>query len=122
MYIVIVMFFICILVSLIMSCLGGVAMKRGIIDRRKSSAFECGFLVKNLGHVYFSLRFFLIAVVFLIFDVEISLLLMSPVVREYGKLVYYISVFVLFILILLWGLYLEWYKGILMWAVWVYSL
>ena len=48
--------------------------KAAFVDREKASVYECGFEPMCPTRVSFSLRFFLIAVIFLVFDLEVVLL------------------------------------------------
>nr|YP_009512674.1 NADH dehydrogenase subunit 3 [Vargula tsujii]AXJ93379.1 NADH dehydrogenase subunit 3 [Vargula tsujii] len=84
-------------------------------DREKYTAFECGFDGKGEGRFYFSLRFFLLTVVFLIFDVEMVLLLPLPVASGFVGMVSWVGGGLLFLSILLIGLYHEWREGALEW-------
>nr|YP_011014664.1 NADH dehydrogenase subunit 3 [Melanodrymia galeronae]WQA11502.1 NADH dehydrogenase subunit 3 [Melanodrymia galeronae] len=91
--------------------------KQSIADREKSSPFECGFDPLGSARVPFSLRFFLLAVIFLIFDVEIVLLI--PAVKFLSFSSHFISIYmiVLFLIILIWGLFHEWKEGSLDWMI-----
>jgi NADH:ubiquinone oxidoreductase subunit 3 (subunit A) len=82
--------------------------------KEKSNAFECGFDIKDFARMPFSLRFFLIVILFLIFDVELSFLLQLPYYYELdfkkGRVALLAFVWVLFL-----GAVEEWRRGILSW-------
>nr|YP_009002379.1 NADH dehydrogenase subunit 3 [Orinhippus tibetanus]AHH25002.1 NADH dehydrogenase subunit 3 [Orinhippus tibetanus] len=90
--------------------------KKSINDREKSSPFECGFDPKSSARMPFSLQFFLIAVIFLIFDVEIALILPIVIILKSSNIMMWTTSTMIFILILLMGLYYEWNQGALKWA------
>nr|AXS65896.1 NADH dehydrogenase subunit 3 [Tenebrionoidea sp. 12 KM-2017] len=103
-----------IILILMISILNLIA-KKTFMDREKSSPFECGFDPKSSARLPFSLHFFLIAVIFLIFDVEITLLFPMIISLKYSNLLMYLLIMMFFILILLIGLIHEWKQGALNW-------
>nr|YP_010264225.1 NADH dehydrogenase subunit 3 [Ophrygonius sp.]UFK32142.1 NADH dehydrogenase subunit 3 [Ophrygonius sp.]UIN24737.1 NADH dehydrogenase subunit 3 [Ophrygonius sp.] len=91
--------------------------KKTFNDREKNSPFECGFDPKTYARLPFTLHFFLIAIIFLIFDIEITLLIPIIYIFYYSNIMNFFLLFSFFILILLYGLYYEWYKKALSWTI-----
>ena len=109
------------LIRSVVIILSSILAKKTITDREKNSPFECGFDPKGRARLPFSLRFFLIAVIFLIFDVEITLLLPLASIINITNITTWMFTGIFFLLILLLGLYHEWDQGALEWADWNYS-
>nr|YP_009469724.1 NADH dehydrogenase subunit 3 [Sphodromantis lineola]AVE15579.1 NADH dehydrogenase subunit 3 [Sphodromantis lineola] len=104
------------MISFIVMILTNFLSKKNIEDREKSSPFECGFDPISSSRLPFSLRFFLIAIIFLIFDVEITLILPMTIIPFSSNMLIWTITSMLFILILIIGLYHEWNQGSLEWA------
>nr|YP_010960516.1 NADH dehydrogenase subunit 3 [Monolene sessilicauda]WNH37919.1 NADH dehydrogenase subunit 3 [Monolene sessilicauda] len=85
-------------------------------DHEKLSPYECGFDPMGSARLPFSLRFFLVAILFLLFDLEIALLLPLPWGDQLSSptLTFTWAAGVLLILTL--GLIYEWIQGGLEWA------
>nr|YP_010372839.1 NADH dehydrogenase subunit 3 [Xenolumpenus longipterus]UPE50476.1 NADH dehydrogenase subunit 3 [Xenolumpenus longipterus]WMI36672.1 NADH dehydrogenase subunit 3 [Cataetyx rubrirostris] len=85
-------------------------------DHEKLSPYECGFDPLGSARLPFSLRFFLIAILFLLFDLEIALLLPLPWGDQLASplLTFLWATAVLALLTL--GLIYEWLQGGLEWA------
>jgi NADH-quinone oxidoreductase subunit A len=89
-----------------------VAYKRP--DPEKLSAYECGFNAFDDARMKFDVRFYLVAILFIIFDLEISFLFPWAVVFGDLGLYGFWSVMV-FLGILTIGFIYEWRKGALEW-------
>nr|QWZ46407.1 NADH dehydrogenase subunit 3 [Philolithus aegrotus] len=104
------------MISMLMILILNLTSKKMYSDREKSSPFECGFDPKSPARLPFSLHFFLIAIIFLIFDVEITLLFPMIISMKLSNTTMYFTVLTLFIIILLVGLFHEWKQGALNWS------
>ena len=83
-------------------------------DPEKLSAYECGFEPFNDSRMEFDIRFYLVAILFIIFDLEIAFLF--PWAVSLGKIGFlgFISMMI-FLVILTVGFIYEWKKGALDW-------
>nr|QUT09651.1 NADH dehydrogenase subunit 3 [Euprosopia sp. PH-2020] len=103
-------------ITIIVMLLASILSKKSIVDREKSSPFECGFDPKSSSRLPFSLRFFMITIIFLIFDVEIALILPMVLIIEMSNLLMWSTTAIIFMIILIVGLYHEWNQGMLEWT------
>nr|QPP19886.1 NADH dehydrogenase subunit 3 [Cynoglossus monopus] len=86
------------------------------MDFQKLSPYECGFDPMGTARLPFSLHFFLVAILFLLFDLEIALLFPLPwAIQLPHTMAPYIYTMILVIL-LGGGLAYEWIQGGLEWA------
>ena len=89
-----------------------VAYKRP--DPEKLSAYECGFNAFDDARMKFDVRFYLVAILFIIFDLEVSFLF--PWAAVFGQLgVYGFWSMMVFLAVLTVGFIYEWKKGALEW-------
>jgi len=87
--------------------------KRPTFEKQK--VYECGENPEGSPWVKFNIRFYVVALIFLIFDVEVVLLFpWALTYKEFGF--YGFAVGIIFLLILGLGMAYEWRKGDLEWA------
>lgn len=101
----------------------GNSLSLGGLELEKISSYECGFHPFDDTRDKFNIRFYLVSILFIIFDIEIILLF--PLINYYStfntiliglytdKSEFFIVFFFLLIIIL--GFIYEWLKGALIW-------
>ena len=110
-----VLIFICVglLVGTVMITLGFVLAPHKP-DSEKLSPYECGFEAFEDARMKFDVRYYLVAILFIIFDLEIAFLFPWAIVLEDLGLFGFIAM-VVFLGILVVGFAYEWKKGALEW-------
>ena len=83
-------------------------------DRAKLSPYECGFEAFEDARMKFDVRYYLVAILFILFDLEIAFLFPWAVVLNDIGLFGFLSM-MLFLAILTVGFVYEWMKGALEW-------
>ena len=83
-------------------------------DPEKLSAYECGFNAFDDARMKFDVRFYLVAILFIIFDLEVAFLFpWAAAFREIGHFGFWSMI--LFLGVLTVGFVYEWKKGALEW-------
>nr|QUO99341.1 NADH dehydrogenase subunit 3 [Melanaphis sacchari] len=83
----------------------------------KSAPFECGFDPFNKSRIPFSLNFYLIAIIFLIFDIEISIILPMILNFKISNMLYFNMMFMTFFMFMIITIFYEWKFGSLNWKI-----
>ena len=92
----------------------GFLIGRGQKDEQKLSPYECGFEAFDDSRMKFDVRYYLVAILFIIFDLEIAFLFPWAVSLDaVGK--FGLIAMALFLAILVVGFIYEWKKGALEW-------
>jgi NADH-quinone oxidoreductase subunit A len=92
----------------------GLALGRGGKDPAKLSPYECGFEAFEETRARFDVRYYLVAILFIIFDLEIAFLFPWAVaLADIGMLG--MAAMAIFLLVLVVGFVYEWRKGALEW-------
>jgi len=111
------LFFFFLLISILITCIIlflSYILQTKNITKEKTTTYECGFNPIYLVGSPFSIKFFIIGVLFLIFDIEIILLIPwsieSLLINKKGQFI-----IIIFIFLITLGLIWEWYKGGLEW-------
>lgn len=110
-----------ILIFLVIGILvGGGAIAAGFVlgeqrpDAAKNAPYECGFNAFESARMKFDVRYYLVAILFIIFDLEIAFLFPWAVVLDAVGKVGFVAM-VVFLGILVVGFIYEWKKGALEW-------
>jgi NADH-quinone oxidoreductase subunit A len=83
-------------------------------DSEKNSPYECGFEAFEDARMKFDVRYYLVAILFILFDLEIAFLFPWAVVLQEIGLSGFIAMLV-FLAVLVIGFIYEWKKGALEW-------
>lgn len=83
-------------------------------DQQKNSPYECGFEAFEDARMKFDVRYYLVAILFILFDLEIAFLFpWAASLRDIGMVGFWAVM--VFLLILVVGFIYEWKKGALNW-------
>lgn len=109
--------YICLIISILLSQIisfASILLSEKNPYKEKVSSYECGFNPINIPGEPFSIRFFIVGILFLVFDLEISYLfpwsVCTNIINLQGQ-----AVIIGFLIILTLGLVYEWVKGGLEW-------
>jgi NADH-quinone oxidoreductase subunit A len=86
-------------------------------DKVKDQPYECGITPVGDARERFSVKFYLVAMVFILFDIEaIFLYPWAVIYKTFGNKLFAFSEMLVFILLIVAGFFFIWKKGVLDWS------
>nr|YP_010736864.1 NADH dehydrogenase subunit 3 [Macropsis ocellata]WEP24738.1 NADH dehydrogenase subunit 3 [Macropsis ocellata] len=116
MNLILIFFLISMLITFIIMIMINLVSIKSISDKEKLSPFECGFNPMSNKRMPFSIHFFLIAAIFLIFDVEIIIMIPMIMTMKTSITLWWMMTSLSFVVVLILGLFHEWTNGMLNWT------
>nr|YP_009733501.1 NADH dehydrogenase subunit 3 [Iassus dorsalis]QHV34339.1 NADH dehydrogenase subunit 3 [Iassus dorsalis] len=116
MMIIMIICFMILLILTIMNLLIVMTMKKKKNNFNKMNPFECGFNSISKKRLPFSTHFFIIGMIFLIFDIEIILIMPMILTMKFTLMKFWIMTSISIVVILIMGLFHEWKNGMLKWT------
>jgi NADH-quinone oxidoreductase subunit A len=113
-YIPILLFFVISIIIALVLFFGTYYLNPKYEDIEKLSAYECGFEPFERARTRFDVRFYLVSILFIIFDLEVMFLFPWALLIEKLNIFGFV-VIVYFLLILTIGFFYEWVSGALDW-------
>nr|BCR02911.1 NADH dehydrogenase subunit 3 [Riccardoella tokyoensis] len=101
------------LIIMSMTMMFQLIMEKSFMKKEKLTAFECGFNLLNNNKIPFSTNFFLITIMFLMFDLEFSLLMPSIMMQQTMMMM---NIMMIFFITMTMILMMEWYYGMMEWS------
>ncbi|MBK9160767.1 MAG: NADH-quinone oxidoreductase subunit A [Nitrosomonadales bacterium] len=92
----------------------GKLVSRSHPDSKKNSPYECGFEAFEDARMKFDVRYYLVAILFILFDLEIAFMFPWAIVLKEIGLFGFVSMMI-FLAVLVVGFIYEWMKGALEW-------
>ena len=117
MFIIIILALIAFLITLLLKGVSLLISEKTLLQREEIRSFECGFEHHNVSRVPFSIRYFFLTLIFLLFDLEIVLIIFVPYILFSVSYLIIILILLIFIVILYLALVYEWNDGRLEWVI-----
>nr|YP_010586465.1 NADH dehydrogenase subunit 3 [Plectrocnemia tortosa]UZZ44266.1 NADH dehydrogenase subunit 3 [Plectrocnemia tortosa] len=104
-------------ILIIMISMNLIISKNSLNNLNKLSPFECGFNSISKSQPPFSMNFYLMTILFLMFDIEISIMLPFFIINKMCNMKFFMVTFLIFMYMLTLGLFHEWNQNILNWKI-----